>query len=29
MPTDYEEYSDVQLWQFYQKGDEQAGNALC
>ena len=29
MPTNYEEYSDVQLWQFYQKGDEQAGNALC
>ena len=29
MPTDYEEYSDAQLWQFYQKGDKQAGNAFC
>lgn len=29
MPNDYEEYSDAQLVQCYQKGDRKAGNVLC
>ena len=28
MSTDYKKFSDVQLWQRYQKGDEQAGSVL-
>ena len=29
MPTDYEDYTDADLVQCYQKGDEAAGNILC
>ena len=29
MPTDYEDYTDADLVQCYQKGDEEAGNVLC
>lgn len=29
MPTDYEDYTDADLVQCYQKGDEEAGNTLC